>query len=352
MKKRTASLIVLSILFCFYTGCGKKDPGEKAVAVVSLDTLKAKDVQHSLTKYAEIKGLDSTSITPEKKKEIGDLLIQTWIDIKLILRQARSEKFEFDKTFAVDDVRKAAQYMGHLIKSNSVTNWEVQEYRKKTSDPDTSFEAVKQKAQVDKMMQVVREIRRKGGYRLLDKSCVLKDEPVLLEDSTKDAAQLVLSAYFPLLGDDMIKAVSVAAKKLQESGGVDSTILSEIAAMTEKKPEAPMVVKAPPKKKSKAHLYRNSESLQTAIKKYLGDVQLKFKRELKRNPSMHGRVTVKILIAADGSVPDAMVFESEFRDDQFMKVLEDFIKTWKFPEIPEAAGELVVNYPFDFKSSE
>ncbi|MCK5690354.1 AgmX/PglI C-terminal domain-containing protein [Myxococcota bacterium] len=72
-----------------------------------------------------------------------------------------------------------------------------------------------------------------------------------------------------------------------------------------------------------------------------------YERGLKKLPTLHGKISLKWQILADGRVGEIMINESTLGNEEVEKCITDSIKSWVFS--PPAGGWVEVNYPFVFK---
>ncbi len=92
------------------------------------------------------------------------------------------------------------------------------------------------------------------------------------------------------------------------------------------------------------------EVIKKVIDENKAQIRYCYELELQRNQSLEGRVAMKWVIAATGSVATVKVKESTINNPNVENCIANKIKTWRFP--PPAGGGIVeVNYPFIFKSS-
>jgi TonB family protein len=71
-----------------------------------------------------------------------------------------------------------------------------------------------------------------------------------------------------------------------------------------------------------------------------------YERELKRNPSLKGRVVIRFTITPQGTTSDIDVEENTLGNDAVASCIRTVIRGWRFPFKPE--GEVPVSYPFVF----
>ena len=78
-------------------------------------------------------------------------------------------------------------------------------------------------------------------------------------------------------------------------------------------------------------------------------VQDCYERELKRDPSLQGKVEVEFTIGADGRVESARVSSNKMGSDAVGECICSRIRSWRFPK-PDG-GSVTVNFPFIFAAS-
>lgn len=126
----------------------------------------------------------------------------------------------------------------------------------------------------------------------------------------------------------------------------DDGLHARALAWTAKVPEAP--TSAEPRVGSGS---LPKEAIVNTIRADLKALRLCYERELMKTPTLEGKLVVKFLIGADGKVHSA----DDASDEPFPSakvtacVLARF-KAMKFPK-PNGGGEVIVKYPFIFKSA-
>jgi len=75
-------------------------------------------------------------------------------------------------------------------------------------------------------------------------------------------------------------------------------------------------------------------------------IQACYERELKRNPSLKGRVVVRFTITTQGSTTDIEIEENSLGNDAVASCIRTVIRGWRFPFKPDS--EVPVAYPFVF----
>jgi TonB family protein len=85
------------------------------------------------------------------------------------------------------------------------------------------------------------------------------------------------------------------------------------------------------------------------IKVSRGDIRECFARALERVPGLHGKVTVRFTINADGSVSDPTAVLDTVGDEGLVRCMASKMTMWRFPA-PVGGGRVSVTYPFLFKN--
>lgn len=84
------------------------------------------------------------------------------------------------------------------------------------------------------------------------------------------------------------------------------------------------------------------------VKKHLAQIRYCYERELKTDPSLAGKVTMKFVIEADGSVSSAIVKSTTLGSETVEACLSQRLLRMRFPA-PKGGGIVIVNYPFVFQ---
>jgi pSer/pThr/pTyr-binding forkhead associated (FHA) protein len=83
------------------------------------------------------------------------------------------------------------------------------------------------------------------------------------------------------------------------------------------------------------------------IKRKMSQIRYCYQRELQKNPTLAGKVTIKFTIAKDGTVSQAGVKSTTLSNGAAEKCIADRFYQMQFPE-PKGGGIVVVSYPFIF----
>jgi TonB family protein len=93
---------------------------------------------------------------------------------------------------------------------------------------------------------------------------------------------------------------------------------------------------------------RDIEAINGIIKLKQGAIQFCFKKELRRDPNLSGKITVKFTVEANGRVSNASVVNSNIKSPSLEQCLLKTISMLMFKPIAESEGSMTVTYPFVF----
>ncbi|MES2642770.1 MAG: AgmX/PglI C-terminal domain-containing protein [Myxococcota bacterium] len=105
-------------------------------------------------------------------------------------------------------------------------------------------------------------------------------------------------------------------------------------------PEAPIVMGA-----------LDRSLLDVVIKRALPQIRYCYQRELFKHPDLAGEVTVKFIIAADGTVSSAVTKRSTLGNEAVETCINGRFLRFQFPE-PKGGGIVIVSYPFRFRATD
>ncbi len=92
--------------------------------------------------------------------------------------------------------------------------------------------------------------------------------------------------------------------------------------------------------------YRSNESLLAAVRRYAPGIQFCYDNELKKDPSLRGKLVVNITVEANGTVSGVDVVDDTLGSGAVRNCVLAQIRGWKLPEIPE--GVVSFKAPFVF----
>lgn len=93
-------------------------------------------------------------------------------------------------------------------------------------------------------------------------------------------------------------------------------------------------------------VYRSNASLLAVIQKYAAGIQYCYGNELKRDPSLSGKLVVAMTVAASGEVIEARVVQNTVGSERLASCALAQIRDWRFPVIAE--GVTSFQAPFVF----
>jgi len=90
--------------------------------------------------------------------------------------------------------------------------------------------------------------------------------------------------------------------------------------------------------------------IDAVIKKHMNQIRYCYQRELPKDPSLGGKVTVKFVISKTGSVSRASTKTTTMNNKAVEGCINSRFMRFKFPE-PKGGGIVIVSYPFIFQPS-
>jgi len=94
---------------------------------------------------------------------------------------------------------------------------------------------------------------------------------------------------------------------------------------------------------------RTQESMYEVINKNITELSYCHEKELRRNPTRKGEVSISITINPAGEVIDMQVVNNSFFSKPLESCLMLFIKRLKFEQVMNEVGNISVTYPFIFE---
>ena len=93
-------------------------------------------------------------------------------------------------------------------------------------------------------------------------------------------------------------------------------------------------------------VYRTNASLLAVIQRYAAGIQYCYSAELKRDPSLAGKIVVALVVAPSGEVTRAEIVQSSIHSERLSACVLSQIRDWKFP--PIKGGMTSFQAPFVF----
>jgi hypothetical protein len=87
--------------------------------------------------------------------------------------------------------------------------------------------------------------------------------------------------------------------------------------------------------------------IDAVIKRNMAAIRYCYQRELTKNPSLGGKITVKFVIAADGTVSSATTKSTTMNNSAVESCINSRFMKFQFPQ-PKGGGVVIVSYPFIF----
>lgn len=94
----------------------------------------------------------------------------------------------------------------------------------------------------------------------------------------------------------------------------------------------------------------DKELIRKVIHANRGQIRYCYESQLNRFPKLEGKVAVKFVISAQGSVATSSVAQTTVNNAELEACVAGRVRTWIFPK-PKGGGVVIVTYPFIFKQS-
>ncbi len=94
----------------------------------------------------------------------------------------------------------------------------------------------------------------------------------------------------------------------------------------------------------------DKELIRQVIHRNRGQIRYCYESQLTKFPKLAGRVAIKFVITASGTVASSTVADSSVKNAAMETCIAGRVRTWQFPK-PKGGGVVIVTYPFNFKQS-
>jgi TonB family protein len=94
----------------------------------------------------------------------------------------------------------------------------------------------------------------------------------------------------------------------------------------------------------------DKELIRQVIHRNRNQIRYCYESQLTRFPKLHGKVAVKFVISAAGTVASSNVAQSDVGNAELETCVAGRVRTWQFPK-PKGGGIVIVTYPFVFTQS-
>jgi len=168
------------------------------------------------------------------------------------------------------------------------------------------------------------------------------DEPVVNTNAIKKAKTVQ--------HDVLTAKATTGSSGIKASGATRSTRSTLTQRKTAKVATSIKAVKLTKKGPKKSKLrQRSEEEIERVFQKNKGKIFTVYNRELRKDPSMKGKVVFEITIQPNGSVSKCIIVSSEIDNKKLQKRLISKIKKFKFKSLKVPV--ITISYPIDFLPS-
>jgi TonB family protein len=94
---------------------------------------------------------------------------------------------------------------------------------------------------------------------------------------------------------------------------------------------------------------RDAGAINSVVSSHKLSIKMSYEKFLSRDPNLSGKITIKITIAASGSVTFVKAIENTTGSQELEEEIIRKISMWQFEPVPE--GNVTITYPFVFMPS-
>ena len=157
-------------------------------------------------------------------------------------------------------------------------------------------------------------------------------------DSIINPFVTTLTFLYSLLGGNIILAIVVFTVLVR--------LITYPLTMQQQRSTKAMQQLQPELKKLQEKYKNDREKLAAYVRARKGAIQQCYEKELKRNPSLKGKVVVRFSITTSGRTGDIDIEENTTGNEAVASCIKTTIRGWVFPFKPES--DVPVAYPFVF----
>jgi TonB family protein len=93
---------------------------------------------------------------------------------------------------------------------------------------------------------------------------------------------------------------------------------------------------------------RAAHEIRKVVASYLGGLRYLYNKQLRKDPSLKGKATVRFEISPSGQITETLLVFSSLGSPPLESAILSNIRKWRFPRIPDERGHVKVTYPFVF----
>jgi hypothetical protein len=149
-----------------------------------------------------------------------------------------------------------------------------------------------------------------------------------------------------------VTAENQSAKVPEAASAAIKGLLSNGAAAPQTRQTRPITVSGAvtaPNNSQEALRLRGQRSIKDSIEKHIPDLEVLYKKHLKKHQNMEGVVWVTFAVNSAGNVISAQIKTSTIPEKDFLAPFQDYVvHQIHFQRIPEKAGNMSIEFPFEF----
>jgi hypothetical protein len=150
---------------------------------------------------------------------------------------------------------------------------------------------------------------------------------------------------------EFVVTADVSPKTTRDMSAIVKGLVYDSAGqrLKKKQPKTEAGATIVPDNSKEALRYRSKGSIKDSIEKHIPDLEALYKKHLKTHQNMEGTVWVTFSISSAGNVLNARIKTSSITEKDFLIPFRDYVvQKIRFQSIPEKAGTMSVEFPFEF----